>query len=320
MIEILNDFRNYHFLFPDTNLYEFDEYVERIFSVKVTSQFVKRALKNEKFSNSVKTLYNSISIAHNLNFNSDFLRTLYTIREQTESYPPLILNITRPGCDYKRWLGVPPFMFAGALYDENERFFKIPRGNQKIEINDKILIDRPFITLEQLHVKTGDNLTIYNSFRKGPNTLDLNIQHVGNASIEYLKDDKIKTLKSDISFLTRIPFDTLKLSFTGVELTDDNLSLEECWINEGDLIDVDTSFQNEPFNVTLTFSDESDSIELSVTPITKIITMMRLAKLNNIYCSPMYNDETLSFHKAFVDYNIVGPTTIFVQIRKQTDN
>lgn len=47
---------------------------------------------------------------------------------------------------------------------------------------------------------------------------------------------------------------------------------------------------------------------------------MRLAKLNNIYCSPMYNDETLSFHKDFVDYNIVGPTTIFVQIRKQTDN
>ncbi|KAK8899222.1 hypothetical protein M9Y10_001527 [Tritrichomonas musculus] len=316
--EILTGFQCHVCLFPDTNLNEFDAYVKELFSHKTSNSVCKIASHNEKLINSVNTIYNSVINTYKLKYDSKILKALYTIREQTEEYSPLILNISRPGSNIKKWIRVPSFMFAASLFGEAQKIFGLPEAFQKIEVNNKLLIEEPFLTMEQLNIKAGDTLKVFNSFGSkalGSDILNLNIQDIGTVSISYMKDDTIDILKNDISFSTRIPVDTLKLKFKGKALKS-GISLEELGIHKNDTIDVETSFPNGQFELTLDFIDGSNTIKTTVRPTTKIIDMMKKAGINTLNCFAFYNKEILSLYKSFNDYYIKEATTITIHSNK----
>lgn len=335
--DILTGFQSHLYLFPGTNLDEFDSYVEKLFSFKTPAPVAKIASHNEHLLNSVKTIYHSVIDTYKLKYNSKILNALYTIRDQTEEYEPLIIHISRPGGNLKKWLRVPPFMFAASLCSKVKEVYGIPETFQKIEINDKILIDEPFLTMEQLRIKTGDYLKVYNSFGSkalGSNVLNLHIRDT-DVSLAYLKDDTIDILINDISFSTRIPPEFIKLKFKGKEFKSSILdkkkpstdasekeepeSLEKLGIKENDMIQVETTFPNNPFKITLEFIDGSEKVAIDAYPTMKIQDMMKLAKINTLNCCAYYNKEILSLYKSFADYHIMESTTVMIHSIRRSD-
>ncbi|OHT10413.1 hypothetical protein TRFO_20288 [Tritrichomonas foetus] len=318
--EIVMSLQIHHGLFPKTDLHKFDEYVKRILAIPVASPVCK--LASQKLVESVNTIYDSVITNYKMKYDPKVLNALYSIREQVQSYAPLLVKVLRGGSTNGLTIKVPSFMFSSSLSQQITGLMGLPEMFQKIEINDEKTIDVPFLTLEQLGITNGSTLRVFNNFGNltlASDLLNLDIQYVGKVSIAYMQFDTIQTLMDDIHFLTRIPLYSMILRFHGKVLngySSEILTSANNNIHKNDLIEVTTSYPNNEFNITVDLIgfEEKASKTVSVTPLMKIVDFMRKLKVNTFICFVTHSGHRLSPYKAFLDYFIVSPTTVVLHM------
>lgn len=317
--QILLTLQSHKCLFPGTDLADFDEYVQEKFSIPISSNIYTIAPEN--LGKSVNTVYASLITDQSMRTNPEVLNALYTIREQVESYKPVILQCKRGGCSDEVWIKVPSFMFIESLkYEELNSLYNLPPEFQIIELKNNQLADKPYLTVNQYEIENGNILNIYNALYKSTDdickkfsTITLKIPTFGELKTSYNAEDTTSILINDISFHTRVPSDKIKLKVKAKEYSLSDKKLGEIGINEDSIIDVIFANKYEPFDVTIDLDGvigRSGTVKQKITSIVPISKIMESVGVKSSDCFAVVDNQELSPYKALIDYGIALPVTI----------
>lgn len=340
--DILLYFQSHDYLFPGTDLNEFDRYVQELQSLTITSPI--SSVVSPKLTKSVKNLYQSVLTCNNYpkKYDIDFLNSLYTIREQTETYEPFTITIQRAGADNRCLLQVPKFMFISALQERIAYILLVPSIYQQIYIVDQDhLITQRYLTLEQLGIRNGTELVVYNRF--GNETFNSPQLHLNvynscdcteptNYSIGYIESDTLNSLFHDIFFLTRIPIQEIELHINGTKYKYNDDYKKEILKNLGILanqtISVKTSFRNTTFHLDVNLHSCRDKDTehnygvnlnhkvLEVNQLTKISEIIHMCRWDINHCVALDGGNVLSNYKSLLDYGLLDKSSLSIHEKK----
>ncbi|OHT04837.1 hypothetical protein TRFO_27635 [Tritrichomonas foetus] len=316
--EILLKLQTHEALFPDTDVDSFDQYVRQLLSFQMSSNICKIA--PESLGKSVSTIYASVMTNEKMRSDPKILKSLYTIREQVETYTPIVLQCIRGRSSMPILMKVPAFMFSAALNSEINKIFGLPEILQTIQIDNEKLINCPYLTMEQLGVKNGSVLHVYNRFIPADEEDDcdecllyLDIQFLGKKGIAYMPTNTVQMLLEDIHFLTRLPIGSIQMNYKGRQLKNNNYTMQSYGVKPLSTINVTTTYPNTPVTINIDISGvigRTGIEEFTVPPITTILNLMEMTNVDVNQCFALFDGRELSPHEALIDLDITPDDVI----------
>lgn len=328
--QILFILQSHSALFPNTDIDEFDEYAHRLLSIETIP--IANTLASKQLIESVQKVFSSLTENPIEQTDRKILNSIYHIREEIDSYIPIIIRCKRAGRDEKVWIKAPPFLLVSALQQQIQDSFNIEPSSQILEIEEtKQLADQLNATLEDLKIKSKSTISIYNRFfttQLDSPYIKISIPTLGKVYYaSYNQYDTVYILKADVFFATRIPIVNISLKFKGRKLNDNDGFEDVGIVNKSEInVEISGSF-NTKIQVNFDFSgvirsEKYKTKQLDLLPLTTIQEIMQKVQIDHHNVFAMYNNEIRASHLALFDCGIKtgGSTIQFFSIIAEDDN